>query len=257
MKLDVLFFGAHPDDVELSAGGTVAKLVKLGYQVGICDLTRGEAGTRGSAELRDKEARDAATILGVSERVNCNLPDTVFKNTRENQLKVIEIIRKYQPEFVFVHYWNDRHPDHIHASDLVRESTFYAGLPKIETAISGKPQAAFRPRRIIYYAARYEFSRTDGSAFVVDITDTFQTKIKAMEAFSSQFYNPAYQSEEQDTYISTKEFRGVIESRARHYGSLIDAPYGEPFLTQEHLSVPDPIDFFRKGGQDINKLGFA
>lgn len=257
MKLDALFFGAHPDDVELSAGGTVAKLVKLGYKVGICDITRGEAGTRGSAEMRDKEAEDAAKILGVHVRENLELPDTEFVNDRANQLKAIRIIRKYQPEFVFCQYWNDRHPDHMHASDLVRESSFYSGLSKIETSDKGKLQEKFRPAKVIYYAARYEFSRIDGHIFIVDITDTIDIKMKAMAAFASQFFNPTYKSDEPQTYISSPEFTDAIRNRAAHFGSLIDAKYGESFLVREFPSVPDPVKFFRDGGQDVNKLGLA
>ena len=258
MKLDAMFFGAHPDDVELSAGGTVAKLVKLGHTIGICDLTRGEAGTRGTAEMRDKEAQDAAGILGVAVRENVGLPDTIFKNTYENQLEIIRIIRKYRPDFVFTQYWNDRHPDHIHASHLVREAAFYSGLSKTVTTDNGQPQKAFRPKRVIYYAARYEFSRAEGSnMFIVDISDTLEIKMKAMAAFASQFYNPDYKSGEPQTSISTPEFRETIENRARHFGSLIDKKYGEPFLTKEHFGVSDPIGFLRAGGQDMNKLGFA
>lgn len=257
MKLDALFFGAHPDDVELSAGGTVAKLVALGHKVGICDITRGEAGTRGNAELREREAAEAAKILGVEVRENLGLPDTIFQNDRPNQLKAIQVIRKYRPDYVFCQYWVDRHPDHGHASDLIREASFYSGLTKIETSENGKAQSPFRPLKVVYYAARHEFSRLDGHTFVVDISDHLETKMKAMEAFASQFYNPDYRSEEPATYISTPEFRQTIRDRAAYYGSLIDSRYGEIFLVKENMSVSDPIGFFRSGGQDVNKLGFA
>jgi bacillithiol biosynthesis deacetylase BshB1 len=245
MAMDAMFFGAHPDDVELSAGGTAAKMAKLGYTIGICDLTRGEAGTRGSAELRDKEALDAAKILGAVVRENLSLPDTEFQSTRENQIKVIRIIRKYCPEFVFIPYWDDRHPDHIRASELLRESAYYAGLAKIVTEDDGKAQTAFRPRRTIYCPARYQFSKDAGTPFIVDITDTFAIKTQALEAFSSQFYNPNYQSNEPQTYISTAEFRETIEARARYFGSLIGKKYGEIFLTREHFGIQDPIKLFR------------
>ncbi len=257
MTLDAMFFGAHPDDVELSAGGTAAKLAKLGYKIGICDLTRGEAGTRGSADMRDKEAQDAAKILGAVVRENLALPDTEFQNTRENQLKVIRLIRTYCPEFIFIPYWDDRHPDHVRASGLLREAAYYAGLAKIITEENGKPQTAFRPRRTIYTPARYLFSRDAGTSFIVDITETFEIKLKSMAAFASQFYNPDYRSKEPQTFISTPEFREAIEARARHFGSLIDKKYGEIFLTRENIGTGDPIKLLRDGGQDTNKSGFA
>ncbi len=257
MTLDAMFLAAHPDDVELTSGGTVAKLTKLGYRVGICDLTRGEAGTRGSADLRDREAEEAAKILGVTVRENMRIPDTLIESTREHQLKVIQVIRKYRPEFVFIPYWEDRHPDHMRASTLLRESVFYSGLSKIETRDGSELQEAFRPKRTLYCAARYEFKRMTGTILIVDISDTFETKMKAMEAFSSQFFHPEYKSDEPQTYISTPEFRQKLESRARHFGSLIDAEYGEPFLSLEHIGVRDVIGLLRSGTQDVNKLGFA
>lgn len=257
MTLDAMFLAAHPDDVELTAGGTVAKLTRLGYKVGICDLTRGEAGTRGNADLRDREAEEAAKILGVAVRVNLRIPDTQIEVNRENQLKIIEVLRKYRPEYVFIPYWEDRHPDHMRASDVIREAAFYSGLARIVTTENGQPQEAFRPKRTLFCAARYDFPRSAGTTIVVDISDTFDVKMKAMEAFSSQFYHPTYQSEEPQTFISTPEFREALEARARHYGSLIDARYGEPFLSVEHLGVSDPIRLLRDSAQDVNKLGFA
>ncbi len=256
MKLDALFFGAHPDDVELSCGGTVAKLVKLGYKVGICDITRGEAGTRGNAEIRNKEADEAGKILGIEVRSNLDLPDTLFQNDRASQIEVIRIIRKYQPEFVFAPYWNDRHPDHIRASELVRDASFYAGLARIESIEDELAQIPFRPKKNIYYPTRYEFNRADGHVFIVDITETLEIKMKAMAAFGSQFYNPNYKSSDPQTYLSSPEFTSAIIERAAHFGSRIDAKYGEAFLTKESLAVRDPIDFFKAGG-DSNKLGFA
>ncbi|NUM79947.1 bacillithiol biosynthesis deacetylase BshB1 [bacterium] len=252
MKLDALFFGAHPDDVELSAGGTVAKLCKMGYKIGICDITRGEAGTRGSAEIRDKEAQEAAKILGAVARVNLNVPDTNIENNRENQLKVIQVIRRYTPDFVFTQYWDDRHPDHMHSSQLIRESAFYSGLEKIVTEDHGLTQKHFRPSRVIYYAAWFGFA----PSFIVDISDTFEIKMQAMSAFASQFYDPNYKSNESQTNISTPEFREAIQVRAQHFGSLIAKKYGEPFLTKENIGTNDPIKFLRDG-ESAKKLGFA
>jgi len=252
-----MFLAAHPDDVELTSGGTVAKLTSLGYKVGICDLTRGEAGTRGNADIRAKEADAAAKILGVSIRVNLKIPDTQIEINRDNQLKIIQVLRLYRPEYIFIPHWEDRHPDHMRASDLLREAAFYSGLLRIETHSDGKPQKAFRPKRTLFCAARYDFPRSAGTTIIVDISDTFEIKMKAMAAFSSQFYHPTYKSDEPSTFISTPEFRDTLEARGRHYGSLIDARYGEPFLSVEHLGVADPIRLLRDSAQDVNKLGLA
>lgn len=244
--LDALFFGAHPDDVELTAGGTVAQLTRLGYRVGICDLTRGEAGTRGNAELREREAEESSRILGLAVRENLGLPDTQIENVRPHQLRVIETIRRHRPEVVFAPYWDDRHPDHIHASELVRESVFYAGLAKISTTDQQVQQEAFRPPRLLYCPARYEFSKISGTMIIVDISDTFELKMKAMAAFSSQFYNPDYRGDEPVTHISTPAFHSMVEARARYYGGLIGARYGEPFLSKEYIGVQDPLRILRE-----------
>ena len=258
MKCDALFFGAHPDDVELTAGGTVARLTQLGYKTGIVDLTHGEAGTRGSGDLRDQEAENAGKVLGISVRINLHLPDTNIENTRENQLKIIKALRTFRPDVIFIPYWEDRHPDHGRASHLCREAAFYSGLRKIETAgDDGNPQDAFRPKRIVYCRARYEYAREHGFPFIVDISDTFHLKMKAVEAYASQFHNPSYQSDEPLTHISTPDFLQVIETKARHYGSLIDKKYGEPFLSREHFGIYDPVQFLHSVGQDLSKLGFS
>ncbi len=257
MKLDAMFFGAHPDDVELTAGGTVARLSALGYRTGIVDLTRGESGTRGSASLREQEAENAAKILRVPIRVNLSLPDANIENTRDNRLKIIELLRLYRPDIVFIPYWEDRHPDHGRASHLCREAAFYSGLQKVETVFGNQPQSAFRPKRIVYCRARYEYAREHGFPFIVDISDTFHLKMKAVEAYASQFHNPNYRSDEPQTHISTPEFLEVIETKARYYGSLIDKKYGEPFLSREHFGVYDPLQFLHTVGQDLSKLGFS
>ena len=253
MKLDAVFFGAHPDDVELSSGGTIAKLCHLKYSVGIVDLTRGEKGTRVSADLREQEAQQASKLLGAKLRVNLGIADTMIENNKQNQAKVIEFLRTYQPEVIFIPYWDDRHPDHVHTSVLVKESAFYSGLDKIETQHEGSLQESFRPKRTLYYVARYEFK----PSFIVDVSEFFEKKMTAVKAYGSQFHNSDYQSDEPETFISRPEFLEAIEARAKHYGSLIDALYGEAFLSKENLSVQDPIGFLREGGQDANKLGMA
>lgn len=244
MKLDAMFFGSHPDDVELTSGGTVAKLTQRGYQIGIVDLTRGEAGTRGSAEIRDKEAAEAGKILGVTVRENLEFTDTQIANTRDNQLKIIRILRLYRPEIIFIPYWDDRHPDHVHSSHLCREAAFFSGLRRIESIHMGQAQDAFRPNQIIYCRARFDFSRESGYPFIVDISDTFALKMKAVDAYASQFHNINYATDEPVTHISTPEFLELIEVRARHFGSLIGARYGEPFLSREIFNLDDPIKFF-------------
>lgn len=214
MKCDAMFFGAHPDDVELTAGGTVARLTQLGYKTGIVDLTHGEAGTRGSGDLRDQEAENAGKVLGISVRINLHLPDTNIENTRENQLKIIKALRTFRPDVIFIPYWEDRHPDHGRASHVCREAAFYSGLRKIETnADDGTNQESFRPKRIVYCRARYEYAREHGFPFIVDISDTFHLKMKAVEAYASQFHNPSYQSDEPLTHISTPAFFRLLRPR--------------------------------------------
>ena len=235
MKLDSLFIGAHPDDVELSCGGTVVKMVKAGNSVGILNLTRGELSTRGSVKIREREASEAAKILGVKVRENLELEDGSIENNPGNRLKLISAIRKYTPELIFAPYPRDRHPDHKHASQLVSEASFYSGLTKIITKIGSKKQKPYRPNRILYYMQTYTFE----PSFITDISNEFETKMKAIRCYASQFYNP--ESKEPDTFISDKKFIEYLEARARFYGFQIGARYGEPFFSEEALKL-DPSD---------------
>jgi bacillithiol biosynthesis deacetylase BshB1 len=234
MTLDVLVFCAHPDDAELSMGGTIAKLAKNDLKVGIIDFTQGELGTRGSAEIRQKEAFQAAIQLKVATRENLHLPDGNIAVNKENLMHVLIAIRKYKPKIIFAPYKNDRHPDHMHVSKLVKSGFFYSGLPKVKTFDKGTAQEAYRPRKIFYYMQSYAFE----PSFIVDITDTFETKMKAVRAFDTQFHNP--NSKEPETFISQPRFIKYIESRAEFYGFQIGRDYGEPFFSEEAVEIDMP-----------------
>lgn len=231
MKLDILAFGAHPDDVELGCGGTIAKEVSLGTKVGIIDLTRGELGTRGSAEIRDKEANEAAIILGVSVRENLNMRDGFFINDENHQLEVIKMIRKYQPDIVLCNAIDDRHIDHGKGSKLVSDACFLSGLIKIETELDGISQAAWRPQQVYHYM-QWKNIEPD---FVVDISGFNEKRVAAILAYSSQFYNP--NSNEPETPIATQNFLESLNYRAQDLGRLIGADYAEGFTVERYLAV--------------------
>ncbi|HWZ03307.1 MAG TPA: bacillithiol biosynthesis deacetylase BshB1 [Mucilaginibacter sp.] len=237
MKLDILVLPVHPDDAELGCAGTILKHLADGKKVGIADLTRGELGTRGSAEIRDSEAAASAKILGLTVRENLGLPDGFFQNTREYQLKVIEAIRKYQPEIIITNAYHDRHPDHGRASELVEASAFLAGLRKIETYSDGQLQQEWRPKHVFHFI-QDRYIQPD---FVVDITAWWDKKIESVMAFGSQFYNPAWE-EEPETYISSPDFIQIIEARAREYGKSIGAKYAEGFTSKKILGVDSLFD---------------
>ena len=231
MKLDILAFGAHPDDVELGCSGTIAKEISLGKKVGIIDLTRGELGTRGSVEIRNNESEAAAKILGVSVRENLDMRDGFFLNDENHQLRIIEIIRKYKPEIVLCNAIDDRHIDHAKGSKLVSDACFLSGLVKIETSIDGIQQAAWRPK-LVYHYIQWKNIEPD---FVVDITGFIDKKEASILAYSSQFYNP--NSEEPETPIATKNFLESIHNRSRELGRLIGTEYAEGFTVERYLAV--------------------
>ena len=231
MKLDVLIFGAHPDDAELSMGGTIAKLTHYKHNVGIIDLTRGEMGTRGTAETREKEALKASRILKTKVRENLDIPDGDIQRTKENLLKVITKIRKYTPKIVFAPYFNDRHPDHIDASKLVKEAMFVSGLTKFLTMDNKKRQKAYRPDKLFYYMQTYTFNPT----FIIDISKYFKTKMLAIESYSTQFYDP--KSSDPETFLSDPKFLEYIESRSKFYGFEIRKKYGEAFYCEESIEL--------------------
>jgi bacillithiol biosynthesis deacetylase BshB1 len=231
MKLDILAFGAHPDDVELGCAGTILKEISLGKTVGIIDLTRGELGTRGSAAIRDQEANTAAAILGVSVRENLEMRDGFFVNDENHQIQIIKMIRKYQPEIVLCNAIDDRHIDHAKGSKLVSDACFLAGLMKIETTEAGEKQTAWRPK-IVYHYIQWKNIEPD---FVVDITGFTDRKIAAILAYSSQFYDA--NSNEPESPITSKNFLESLNYRSRDLGRLSGVEHAEGFTVERYLAV--------------------
>lgn len=238
MKLDILAFAAHPDDVEIACSGTVAKYIAEGKKVGIVDLTAGELGSRGSAELRKIEAEKSTKILGISYRANLGLADGFFEHNQESILKIIEQIRHTQPEIIFAPTISDRHPDHGRAAKLVADASFYSGLRKIESKFNNTIQSAYRPKALYHYIQDY-FLDPD---FVIDITPYFDKKMESILAFDSQFYNP--KSTEPVTPISTPEFLEGIKARSLQMGRLIHVKYGEGFKAARTPGVKNIFDLF-------------
>ncbi len=236
MKLDILAIGAHPDDVELSCSGTIAKEIDKGKKVGILDLTRGELGTRGTPEIRDQEAKRAAQILGVSTRENLEFRDGFFINDENHQLKIITILRKYQPEVVLCNAIDDRHIDHGKGSKLVSDSCFLSGLRKIETTFNGVLQEAWRPKHVYHYI-QWKNIEPD---FVVDISNYIDKKIESVEAYESQFYDA--NSKEPSTPISSKNFLDSIKYRAADLGRIVNVKYAEGFTVERYVAVDSIFD---------------
>jgi bacillithiol biosynthesis deacetylase BshB1 len=232
LKLDILILSVHPDDAELGCAGTILKHVESGKNVGVIDLTRGELGTRGSAEIRAKEAAAASEILGLAVRENLGLPDGFFENTKQHQLKVITAIRKYQPDIVIGNACYDRHPDHGRANALVETAVFLSGLRKIETIADNELQGAWRPGLLLNFI-QDEYIKPD---ILIDVTDYWDKKIASVRAYGSQFHNPEWEGEPQ-TYISSPEFIQVIEARAREFGKIIGVKYAEGFTSRRILGV--------------------
>ena len=236
MKVDILAFGAHPDDVELGCGGTLAKEVSLGKKVAIIDLTRGELGTRGSVTIRDTEAAQGAAILGVTIRENLNFRDGFFLNDEAHQLEVIKMIRKYQPEVVLCNAIKDRHIDHGKGSQLVSDACFLSGLTKIETKYDGQAQKAWRPKRVYHYIQWENIE----PHFAVDISGFITQKVSAVQAYTSQFFNP--NADEPETPISSVNFSDSITYRARDLGRLIGVEHAEGFTVERCLAVNSLAD---------------
>lgn len=237
MKLDILAFGAHPDDVELGCGGTLAKLIKEGKKIGIIDLTRGELGTRGTMETRKMEAQEASEILGVQVRENLQMEDGFLNQSKEYQLKIIQAIRKYRPEIILSNAPSDRHPDHAKACRLVSDSAFLSGLVKIETHHENQKQEVWRPQHIFNYI-QWEELKPD---FVIDISDFIEVKKASCLAYKTQFYDP--KSSEPNTPISSENFLESISYRAKNLGRLTGVGYAEGFI-QEKTPVFKNFDAF-------------
>lgn len=234
MKLDLLVMTVHPDDAELGAGGTIAKYVAEGKKVGIIDLTRGELGTRGTAETRAAEAKEAARILGVEVRENLGLRDGFFQNDEESQLTIIRAIRKYQPEILITNALDDRHPDHGRASKLVNDAVFLAGLRRIETELDGVAQEAFRPR-LQLQLIQDKYIQPD---IILDVTDYWDIKEQSILAYKTQF-NATNDDDGPQTYISTPDFMKYTRGRGRELGRNIQASFGEGFTARKLLGVDD------------------
>jgi len=233
MTVDVIFFAAHPDDIELSCGGTIARLVQSGRKIGIVDLTRGEMGTRGTPATRKREARAAARILGASFREQFDFGDGALRTGRGEEMQIIEAVRRHRPRIVFAPWPDERHPDHARTGRLVTDASFYAGLRALETGL-----AAHRPQATVYYLQNYMIP----PSFVVDVTAVWKLKMRAVNAFKSQFHNA--KSKEPHTFISSKQFIDMIEARGRHFGALIGAEYGEAFVTKQPPKIDDVIEAY-------------
>lgn len=231
MKLDILAFGAHPDDVELGCSGTLAKEISLGKKVGIVDLTQGELGTRGSVEKRYQESAKASEVLGISVRENLKFRDGFFVNDEKHQLEVIKMIRKYKPEIVLCNAVDDRHIDHSKGSKLVSDACFLSGLKMIKTELEGEKQEAHRPK-VVYHYIQWKNIEPN---FVVDISGFMDKKLEAVFAYDSQFFKSG--SDEPVTPIATKNFQESIEYRARDLGRLIGVEYAEGFTVERYLAV--------------------
>jgi bacillithiol biosynthesis deacetylase BshB1 len=230
--LDVLAIAAHPDDVELTVGGTLIKLAQMGYKTGALDLTRGESGTRGTPEIRATEAERAAQLLGLSVRENLDLGDARIWENEESRVRLVRALRLLRPRVVFTQFWEDPHPDHAHTSQLVREACHVSGLAKYDQE-SG--QERWRPSCVAYFL----FPRTVAPSFIVDISETSERKWEAIRAYASQFFNP--QATEAQSRVSTQAFMSEIEARDRYFGALIGVERGEAFFVREALNVEDPV----------------
>ncbi len=234
MILDILAFGAHPDDVELFAGGTLAKMAALGYSTGVVDMTRGELGTRGTPAVRKQEALKAAAILKLKIRENLGFADGEITVTPEARLKVIRILRKYRPPVVLTHYWDDPHPDHVNTSRLVAEAVHHSGLAKIKTG-----QERYRPKTLLYFKIPPHIT----PSFVVDVTDYIEQRNAAIAAYRSQLFDPS--SREPATTLSQPDFLTKVENLHSFYGTLIGKKKGEGFYLKGVVEIQDPVGHFR------------
>ena len=232
MKLDILAIAAHPDDVELACAGTLMVHAAQGMKVGVLDLTKGELGTRGTPETREAEAAASAKVMGLSVRENLGLPDGFFRNERVEQMALITMIRKYQPDVVLANARQDRHPDHGRAAALIAESCFLSGLRKIETTLDGQLQEAWRPTQVFHFLQ----DKYEAPDFVVDISSVIERKKEAIKCFKTQFLAPSG-DDEPATYISSPAFFESVISRDMNFGKMVGVPYAEGFTTAKMLGI--------------------
>ncbi|MDH7460816.1 bacillithiol biosynthesis deacetylase BshB1 [Chitinophagaceae bacterium 26-R-25] len=234
MKLDILAIGVHPDDVELGCSGTLINEIKNGKKVGVVDLTQGELGTRGTIDTRYTEAAKAAEVMGVHVRENLKMRDGFFKNDEEHQLKLISALRKYQPEIVIANILHDRHPDHGRAGHLIADACFLSGLTKVKTNDEdGNPQAKWRPKYVLHYLQDW-YHEPD---LIIDISDVFEQRMKAIEAYGTQFFSTGEANDEPVTYISTPDFLDSVTARARMLGKRIGVKYGEGYISEKKIGI--------------------
>ncbi len=236
MKVDILAIGAHPDDVEIAAAGTLMKHIALGKTVAILDLSAGELGSRGTPDRRAEEAKTASEMMGISDRVNLNLGDGFFSDSKENKLLIIEQIRQFQPDVILTTATSDRHPDHGKASKLTKEACFLSGLLKIETQVGGVLQEKWRPKAVYSYIQDYYHDPT----FVIDISDQIDKKIEVLKCFKSQFFDPS--SSEPKTPISGEDFFDFLKGRWAEYGRLIGVAHAEGFTAERAIGIEDITD---------------
>jgi len=236
MKLDIIAIAAHPDDAELSVAGTLLKEKQAGKRIGIIDLTRGELGSRGTAETREEESANASKIMNLDVRINLGMADGFFEYNKENQIKIIEQLRKYQPDVVLINAVSDRHPDHGKGGRLAKDSCYLSGLSKIITEMDGETQANWRPKSVHHYIQDY-YMKPD---FVVDISDYVDQKLEAIMAYKTQFFNP--NSNEPKTPISGEEFIDFLKGRWADYGRYIGAEYGEGFVSTRPVGIDSLTD---------------
>jgi bacillithiol biosynthesis deacetylase BshB1 len=237
MKLDILAIAAHPDDIELSCSGTLLRHIDQGYTVGLVDLTKGELGTRGNAELRMQEAEEARKLMGAKVRVNLSMPDGFFTHSKENLISLARVIRTYRPTIVLANALKDRHPDHAKGAKLISEACFIAGLRKVETLDEeGSPQDRWRPKAIYHFIQDYNLEPD----LIVDITSYMEQKMELVKAFKSQFYDP--NSPEPSSPISGKEFMEFLQAKARTYGRPAGVEFAEGFQVQRVMGVNDLVE---------------
>lgn len=247
MSVDVVAIGAHPDDVEMICGGTVAKMIARGRSVAIIDMTRGEMGTRGSPEIRAEEASSAAKVLGVTTRINLNLPDGRLENTELARVRVIEAIRELRPKLVLTHYWDDLHPDHSATGNIVKDTMYPSGFANYPA--KGEP---FRPNEYLFFMAHF----TVEPSFIVDVTEHYDKKVESILCYKSQLHDKTVDGLE--TLIASPTFLKRLEGRARYYGSMIYKDFGEPFLSRRAVPVDDPVALYEPFNKIFaNKNSFA
>lgn len=237
MSVDVVAIGAHPDDVEMTVGGTIAKLVARGRSVAIIDLTRGELGTLGSPELRAQEAAAAAKVLGVTERINLDMGDGHLEDNHENRSKLITQIRRLRPKLILANYWEDLHPDHCAAGNLVRNIMYPTGFANYPAEYE-----PYRPKEALFYMQHFPME----PSFIVDITGHHDTKIESVKCYGSQLHFARVEGDEPQpkTWIGDEAFLEMLEARARYFGSQIRRMHGEPLLSRRPVPVDDPVDLY-------------